>query len=151
MTLLPCVAAACGPRPETAIDYRKCGEHAADEMVCLWYNPAVAELVARPDWYSRHPVRVFGFVSVRYENVALYPTRDDFDHANARSAIWVVLTSAQTKQYGQLDGKWTMVSGTFDGRPGPNFAASIRDVAEIREVFASREPAKGAPRPVQEK
>lgn len=73
---------------------------------------SLIHLIQHPDFYDQKHVRVIGFASFGFESTAIYVSKEDYDHAITKNAIWldVQLTDFLMK-YHQ---KYVLVEGVFD-------------------------------------
>ena len=64
---------------------------------------SIVHLVANPEKYDGKRVQVFGYLHVRFEDSALYLSKDDADHLIGVNAVWVKYDPAA--KLDRLDGK----------------------------------------------
>lgn len=101
-------------------------------IVCLfilWSSPASAgepidvsliQLIANPAAYHGKLVTVRGFLHNKFEDSALYLSKEDGDYLIMRNAVWVNYSQKILKYAGRtidhacLDGKFVVLQGTFN-------------------------------------
>ncbi len=118
-----------------------------------FFDPEVSivHLVANPEKYDGKRVKVFGYLHVRFEDSALYLTKDDADHLIGANAVWVSYDPAaklgrldgkeiETRDVGDLrcfDGRYVMLDGIFSmkerGHMG-SFSGGVKDVVRVLEL-----------------
>ena len=69
-------------------------------------------LIQHPEIHNQKKVRVVGFASLDFERKALYISREDYEHAVTKNAVWldIDLTESIRKNHK----KYVLVEGTFD-------------------------------------
>ncbi len=98
--------------------------------LCLfWSSPASAiepidvsliQLIANPAVYHGKLVTVRGFLHNKFEDSALYLSKEAGDYLIMRNAVWVNYSQKRLKYAGRvidhvsLDGKFVVLQGTFD-------------------------------------
>jgi hypothetical protein len=107
------------------------------------------KLLASPETYTGKRVRVAGFLHVKFEDSALYLTKDDGDFVTLANAVWIEYDSnpslelQERKRTGetrndlkQFDGKYVLLEGTFTpdrrGHLGA-FQGTIEKVTRVLE------------------
>lgn len=73
----------------------------------------MAELTGSPALHDGQTVRVKGFLLMRFENRALYPSNDDLDR---RKALWVANTLNIANRIRGMSGQYVVVEGIVDAR-----------------------------------
>ena len=100
----------------------------------------MVQLIATPEKFQGKFVRVEGYVSLEFEDYALYLTRDDYEHLTGDNAVWIDFKRGVLKSPDQLNGKYVLIEGTYDAREHGHlgmFSGEIRNVSRI-ELMATR-------------
>jgi hypothetical protein len=73
---------------------------------------SLIHLIQHPDVYDQKHVRMIGYASLKFEGKAIYVSREDYQNAITKNAIWldVELTEAIRKHH-QM---YVLVEGVFD-------------------------------------
>lgn len=103
---------------------------------------SLIHLIQHPETYHHKQVRVVGVASLKFEGKALYVSKEDFDHAITKNAVWldVELNDNVKKNHG----KYVMVEGVFDESKKGHlklYSGSITDIKRI-EVWEGRDKSK---------
>lgn len=118
---------------------------------CRLYDPAVIELLLRPEPYVGKPVRLVGVLSLRFEDRALYASTEDYQMQITRNALWLS-DDRGLDQYRSLQGKYVTVWGVVaQGGPGGHyglFGGELRDIAGVEDRARWLELHEGLPRAV---
>jgi hypothetical protein len=73
---------------------------------------SLIHLIQHPDVYHQKPVRVIGYASLKFEAKALYISREDYQNAITKNAIWLdIQLTDETAKYHQM---YVLVEGVFD-------------------------------------
>lgn len=110
------------------------------------------QLLARPELYHGKDVCVEGFLHFRYEDVALYFSREHANYGQNRSAFWLSFDMKRLPPellLQDFDGRYVSVSGKFDmnlhySRPpsristASNHSQTMRPNASRRTVHRQR-------------
>lgn len=73
---------------------------------------SLIHLIQHPDEYNQKHIRVIGFASLDFEGKAVYVSKDDYDHAITKNAIW--LDIELTEEVKSKKQKYVLVEGVFD-------------------------------------
>lgn len=93
-----------------------------------------ADVLAFPEKYDGHLVRLTGWCRVEFEGTALYATRGAFEGRDASNALWLTLGWPASPEMLALDGQKVVVEGRLNGslRGHLNaFRASLLDIQRI--------------------
>jgi hypothetical protein len=73
---------------------------------------SLIHLIQHPDLYDQKEVRVIGYASLKFEGKAIYISKQDYENAITKNAIWldVELTDAVRK----LHETYVLAEGVFD-------------------------------------
>jgi len=73
---------------------------------------SLIHLIQHPDLYDQKEVRVIGYASLKFEGKAIYISKEDYENAITKNAIWldVELTDALRK----LHETYVLAEGIFD-------------------------------------
>lgn len=77
---------------------------------------SVVSLLATPERYDGQRIRTEGFLSVQFENTALWLDRDAWDHGLSRNAIWVdgvYRMNPRAREDGRLSRRYVDITGRF--------------------------------------
>jgi hypothetical protein len=74
---------------------------------------SLIHLIQHPDVYQHKHIRVIGFASFEFEGKALYISREDYEKAITKNAVWldIELTEGVKRNHK----KYVLVEGVFDG------------------------------------
>jgi hypothetical protein len=93
---------------------------------------SLIHLIQHPETYHEKPVRVIGFASLKFEGKALYVSREDYEKAITKNAVW--LDIELTEDVKKLHGKYVLVEGVFDKDNLGHlklFSGSIKNIGRI--------------------
>ena len=77
----------------------------------LW---SLVQLIANPDKYDGHEVRVVGYVRLEFEGNAIYLHREDYEKGLTANALWLDTRSCNSRASGKPFTKgYAVVEGTF--------------------------------------
>ena len=77
---------------------------------------SVVSLLATPERYDGQRIRTEGFLTVQFENTALWLDRDAWDHGLYRNAIWVdgvYPMKPRAREDGRLSRRYVDITGRF--------------------------------------
>jgi hypothetical protein len=107
---------------------------------------SVIHLVSRPEQYDGKRVKLFGYLHVRFEDSALYLSKDDADYLTGANAIWVSgydpaaklePIDGVVKDLRYFDGRYVMLEGFFKmkerGHMGM-FSGGIGQIVRVLEL-----------------
>jgi len=89
-------------------------------------------LIQHPDVHHHKQVRVIGFASLEFEGKALYISREDYEKAITKNAVW--LDIELTEKIRKNHKKYVLVEGVFDKDNLGHlklFSGSITDIKRI--------------------
>jgi hypothetical protein len=75
---------------------------------------SIIQLVATPDKYHGHYVRVIGYVQLEFEGNAIYLSKDDERYGVYKNGLWLDMSGEFEEDTKLYDGKFCLVEGTFD-------------------------------------
>lgn len=73
---------------------------------------SLIHLIQHPGMYYQRQVRVIGFASLEFEGKALYVSREDYENAITKNAVW--LDIELTENVRKNHKKYVLVEGVFD-------------------------------------
>jgi hypothetical protein len=73
---------------------------------------SLIHLIQHPDKYHQKQIRVVGFASLEFEGKALYISREDYEKAITKNAVW--LDIELTENIKKNHKKYVIVEGIFD-------------------------------------
>jgi hypothetical protein len=92
---------------------------------------SLVELIANPKNYDGKVVQVIGFVSIDFEDEAIYLHSDDYKHYVNKNGLWIEITPEIRQKRAEYDQKYVILVGTFDatrkGHMG-NWSGTIRNI-----------------------
>jgi hypothetical protein len=103
---------------------------------------SLIRLIQSPDEYNLKQVRVIGFAKLEFEAKALYVTKEDYDNAITKNAIW--LDVDLTEGVRKLNKKYVLVEGVFDKDKLGHlrmYSGTIKAVRRIEEWSRDAKPA----------
>jgi hypothetical protein len=74
---------------------------------------SIVNLLAAPERYNGRAVAVSGFVSLKFENEALYFHREDWQRGLTRNAVWLVMNPNLRSTTKRSDRRYAKVQGVF--------------------------------------
>jgi hypothetical protein len=78
---------------------------------------SLIQLIATPEQYDGHVVRVIGFVHIEFEGNAIYLHREDYQHNIIANALWLDHPECMTGVKGKpLVSGYALVEGTFNAK-----------------------------------
>ena len=95
---------------------------------------SLIQLIATPERFEGHMVRVIGVAQFGSEESALYLHREDSDLLNVSNAVWL----ATDKDYRSLKGAFVIVEGRFTAREHGHLGAFPGTIREIRRLQRMR-------------
>jgi hypothetical protein len=102
---------------------------------------SLIQLIQHPDKYHEKQVRVIGFASLKFEGKALYVSREDYDNAITKNAVWLdVELSENVKKNHQ---RYVLVEGDFDKENLGHlklFSGTIKNIGRIELWEAGARP-----------
>jgi hypothetical protein len=102
---------------------------------------SMIRLIANPERYHGKPVRVEGFLTVGFEDNAIYLSREDAGYLITKNGLWVTILDEDWERLGKDPRKfkdsYVLIEGVFDkdslGHLGA-FSGSIREVWRVQEL-----------------
>jgi hypothetical protein len=73
---------------------------------------SLIHLIQHPDLYNEKNVRVIGYASLKFEAKAIYVSKEDYDNAITKNAIW--LDVELTESVRTLHETYVLAEGVFD-------------------------------------
>ncbi len=74
---------------------------------------SIVKLLASPEKYDGKSVRVIAYLSLEFEENALYFHREDFEKQLFSNGIGIIMTQKETLKYRRLGRSYIMVEGLF--------------------------------------
>jgi hypothetical protein len=102
---------------------------------------SLLNLIQHPDEYHGKRISVAGFATFEFEGKAIYPSKDDYERADTKKALWIEVkltepVRGKNKQY-------VIVEGTFDKNSLGHlkmFAGTITDIQRIELKDSDKAP-----------
>ena len=108
---------ATGRGSDTLLLRTRCETVDAHRRCTLW-GVSLVELIARPEVYDGKAVRVVGFANFEFEGNGLYLSREDWERAIYRNALWIDPPRSVQTDSGRaptaLNRRYVIVEGTFN-------------------------------------
>ena len=103
-----------------------------DEPVAV----SIIQLIANPKDFDCKNVSISGFVSLEFEENAIYLSESDYDHWLTKNGLWLDISDAIRNSRAEFDGKYVMVQGRFSmkdlGHMGL-WSGSIQNISRFQE------------------
>jgi hypothetical protein len=102
-------------------------------------SPSLVQVLAHRDRYHGKVIQVKGYLHVRFEDNAIYLSKDDADYGITQNGFWVTFDgdpAAKAASKG-LDAKYVLVEGTFNKDNQGHMAlwqGTINKVARVYEL-----------------
>jgi hypothetical protein len=99
---------------------------------------SLVQLIARPEVFNGRPVRVLAYMSIGFEESALYLHKEDADVGNTSNAVWLDLESrpvAERLELARRRSGWVVVEGTFDSSLKGHLSAFPSGVRNVTRVI----------------
>ncbi|MGA2066188.1 MAG: hypothetical protein ABSG86_14530 [Thermoguttaceae bacterium] len=106
------------------------------------YQASIVQILAHRDRYHGKKVQIQGYLTVRFEDTAIYLSKDDADYGMTRNGFWVTFDGRAVPYKGlagptEYDGKYVLIEGTFDKDLMGHFSAwqgTIKNVTRAVEL-----------------
>lgn len=98
---------------------------------------SLIHLIQHPEMYHEKQVRVIGFASLEFENKAIYVSREDYEKAITKNAIWLDIQLTENVRKNHRN--YVIVEGIFDRDNLGHlklFSGCIKNIERI-ELWAS--------------
>ena len=92
---------------------------------------SMVQMIANPEKFDGHRVRIIGFVKLEFEGNAIYLHQEDFDHGMTRNGLWLNISEDIRTRSKEFDGHYCLIEGKFNaGAKGHlgMFSGSIEDI-----------------------
>jgi hypothetical protein len=108
---------------------------------------SLIQLLAAPEQYHGKLVRVQGFLHIKFEDHALYVSKDHADHLMGRSAVWVSFASApqlqplhdsenkKKRDLSYFDRRYVLLEGVFNKDGHGHLGSYGGEVKQIQRVL----------------
>ena len=114
-------------------------------FVSLW------QIIANPESYHNRRIVVTGFLHLKFENSALYASKEDADYLIGKNAVWVTYSTDDLKlvprnQTSKLsrsdldyfDGKYVTLEGIFNKNDCGHMGSYSGTIQHVTRVFEKR-------------
>jgi hypothetical protein len=102
---------------------------------------SMIQLIATPERFDGHLVRIEGYSSLQFEEYAIYLSRTDYEDFNTNNSLWISFAESTIKSGKELkgfQGKLVLLEGTFvadcHGHMG-GFSGCMNDVKRIDSML----------------
>jgi len=75
------------------------------EYRCESYRVSIYGLLANPAAWDGKDVVVVGYASIGFEHSAIYPHKEDLDHAIMQNGLWLVASDSVSKHLGDTNSR----------------------------------------------
>jgi hypothetical protein len=100
---------------------------------------SLVTVLANPQRYDGHKVRVSGFATLTFEDYSLHLDRAAYEAGLPKNALWVTPPRwLDAQQARKLNRRYASVAGTFDASEhghGGLYSGALTDVQQIRRTF----------------
>ena len=113
------------------------------------YRVSMINLIANPDKYHGKKIAVTGFAHFRFEDDALYLTKDDAKYLHGKNGLWLSIANdnsgLQANDYSMkdnlkyFDNKFVRIQGTFDKTMLGHMGANSGSITKITRVLESKD------------
>lgn len=110
---------------------------------------SIIRLIADPDAYDGKKIRVEGYLHIRFENNALYLSKEDGDHLMGKNGLWISVDSSVELQaikkgggfevpaegIKYFDAKYVLLEGIFDKSKLGHLGAYSGTIANVTRIM----------------
>ncbi|MCO6455636.1 MAG: hypothetical protein J5I93_10110 [Pirellulaceae bacterium] len=133
----------------TASDISRNAAHAQEKLQAYPnedFQASIVQLLAHRDRYHGKKIQIKGFLHVRFEDSAIYLSKDDGEHGITTNGFWVSFEKANVPFEGavgpgEFDRKYVVIEGTFNARSRGHHSAwqgSIEKISRVVELKKGR-------------
>jgi hypothetical protein len=105
------------------------------------HDVSLIQILADPGQFDGRLVRVRGFCSIAFEDVALYLHREDYDHMLLKNAMWLdvgnLLPPASKDLRDRVGQRYCLVEGRVDARSHGHLGSCSGTIREITRLEPS--------------
>ena len=79
-------------------------------------NISLISLIANPEKYKGHKVRVIGFLHIEFEGDGLYINKGDYTQGISKNAVWIDISSKhpESSKWSKISDHYVLIEGIFD-------------------------------------
>ena len=107
------------------------------------FNASIVQLLAHRDKYHGKRVQVSGYLHVRFEDSAIYLSKEDAEYGMTKNGFWVLFDKSAVpldRAIGptQFDGKYVLVEGEFNKNSLGHLSAWQGTIEGINRVLEKK-------------
>jgi len=100
---------------------------------------SLMQLIVNPNQYDNHRVIVEGFLTLDYENSALYLHADDASHYITKNAVWVSGSPDMKNRRYEINHHYVQIEGVFKASDTGHLGPYNGTVSQIKRIDLSPE------------
>src|SRR5262249_8357317 len=136
-----------GPRftAEAVAQEKKQGEELIRGYPNEEFNTCIVQILAHRDRYDGKKVRVEGYAHVRFENVAVYLSKEAADHSMSSNGFWLEFDKKAVPYEGSIgpkefNNKFVLIEGTFNKNKRGHHSAYQGTIEKIDRIYELKGP-----------
>lgn len=93
-------------------------------------------LIGSPSDYDGKKVRIVGVLNIENNNSSIYVSSDDRTNKITKNALWINLNTFRYPKISELNGKYVIIEGTFNGLNSGHtdyYSGSIENIIKVQE------------------
>lgn len=98
---------------------------------------SILDLLARPDAYDGKFIRIDGFLHVKFEDCAVFMTKEHADYLMGKYGLWVSFKTGEFIKQKDYDCKYVLLEGVFNKSGHGHmqlFGGELREVSRVLEL-----------------
>ena len=107
-----------------------------EKMDTKLYNVSVIDLIANSKKYHNKHVVLIGFVTLKFENHALYLSSLDFKHSINKNALWISLEKNTLEKYNMDIQQYCIIEGVFNAHKKGHLGMYSGSIEKINRLDA---------------
>jgi hypothetical protein len=109
---------------------------------------SMIQLIANPKSFNGKRVQLSGFMHLKFEDCALYLSRDDANYLRSENALWLdfvetphleTLQNDSIRSLSYYDGKYVVIRGTYNYNNQGHLGAFSGAIEDIYYIFEARQ------------
>lgn len=106
------------------------------------------QLISNPKFYHNKKIQISGYLHYKFEDAALYMSKNDADYLQGENAVWVTFASKASLEplekvsnvsFPYFDSKYVTIEGIFDYESTGHMGANIGTIKNIERMFENRQ------------
>jgi hypothetical protein len=144
LCILGCRPRYCEPedKPDAPTQAEKKDKQPLTPYPDEFFNSSLVQILANRDKYDGKVVQVEGFLHVRFEDKAIYLSKESADYGMTRNGFWVTFDKKAVPYEGevgpkQFDKKYVLIEGRFNKKSRGHlglFQGAIENVDRVLEL-----------------